>query len=141
MLIVARRRRTRGDVRGVCAASVAAHPRRRNASERQTFTMKFWPLLIVALWASSSSPDSNRISSRARPPVRPGLEVLLTDSMQLVRDRRVGLVTNRAGIDRAGIPAAVRLRAAGVRVVALFSPEHGFGGTAAPGEAVTTSTD
>jgi uncharacterized protein YbbC (DUF1343 family) len=61
--------------------------------------------------------------------------------MHLVRDRRVGLVTNQAGVDRAGVPAAVRLHAAGVKLVALFSPEHGLRGTAAPGETVASSTD
>src|SRR5262245_19595815 len=95
--------------------------------------MKLWPLLVVGLVGPSPIP--------ARAPVRPGLEVLLSDSIGLVRGRGVGLVTNRAGIDRAGVPAAVRLREAGVRLVALFSPEHGFGGAAAPGETVASSTD
>ena len=35
----------------------------------------------------------------------------------------------------------VRLRAAGVRLVALFSPEHGFRGAADPGAAVASSVD
>jgi uncharacterized protein YbbC (DUF1343 family) len=74
-------------------------------------------------------------------PVRPGLEVLLSDSVHLVRGRRVGLVTNQAGVDRAGVSGVDRLRAAGVSLVALFSPEHGFRGTADPGAAVGSTTD
>jgi uncharacterized protein YbbC (DUF1343 family) len=79
----------------------------------------------------------------AAPPhqVRPGLEVLLQDSLHLVAGRRVGLVTNHTGIDRAGVHAVERLRAAGVGLVALFSPEHGFRGAAEPGEAVASSVD
>jgi uncharacterized protein YbbC (DUF1343 family) len=73
--------------------------------------------------------------------VHPGIEVLLADSMRLVRDRRVGLVTNQAGVDAGGISDVVRLRAAGVRLVALFSPEHGFRGAADPGAAVASSID
>ncbi len=73
--------------------------------------------------------------------VRPGLEVLLTDSLHLVRGRRVGLVSNQAGVDRHGVGAVEVLRGAGVRLTALFSPEHGFRGLAAPGEAVASSTD
>jgi len=73
--------------------------------------------------------------------VQPGLEVLLSDSAHLVRDRRVGLVTNQGGVDAAGLHAVERLRSAGINLVALFSPEHGFRGTAAPGEAVLTSRD
>ena len=73
--------------------------------------------------------------------MRPGIEVLLADSLHLVRDRRVGLVTNQAGVDADGISDVVRLRAAGIRLVALFSPEHGFRGAADPGAAVASSVD
>jgi uncharacterized protein YbbC (DUF1343 family) len=73
--------------------------------------------------------------------VRPGIEVLLADSAHLVSDRRVGLVTNQSGVDAEGISDVVRLRAAGVRLVALFSPEHGFRGAADPGAAVASSVD
>ncbi|MGH7526164.1 MAG: exo-beta-N-acetylmuramidase NamZ family protein [Gemmatimonadales bacterium] len=73
--------------------------------------------------------------------VRPGIEVLLADSLGLVRDRRVGLVTNQAGVDADGISDVVRLQTAGVRLVALFSPEHGFRGAADPGAAVASSVD
>jgi uncharacterized protein YbbC (DUF1343 family) len=67
--------------------------------------------------------------------------VLLTDSLHLVRGRRVGLVTNQAGVDAAGTPDLERLREAGIQLVALFSPEHGFRGTQAPGAEVPFSTD
>lgn len=77
----------------------------------------------------------------AAEPVRPGLEVLLADSLHLVSGRRVGLVTNHTGIDSDGVHAVERLRSAGVDLVALFSPEHGFRGAAAPGERVTSATD
>lgn len=73
--------------------------------------------------------------------VQPGIEVLLGDSLHLVTGRRVGLVTNQSGIDRHGARNVDRLRAAGVQVTALFSPEHGFRGIAAPGEKVGTTTD
>ena len=73
--------------------------------------------------------------------VRPGIEVLLADSARLVRDRRVGLVTNQSGVDASGVSDVVRLRAAGVRLVALFSPEHGFRGAADPGAAVASTVD
>jgi len=67
--------------------------------------------------------------------------VLLADSAHLVRGRRVGLVTNQSGVDASGVSDVVRLRAAGVRLVALFSPEHGFRGAADPGAAVASSVD
>jgi uncharacterized protein YbbC (DUF1343 family) len=66
--------------------------------------------------------------------VRPGISVLLTDSIGLIRGRRVGLLTNQTGIDERGESDIERLRSAaatgaGARLVTLFSPEHGIRGT------------
>lgn len=66
--------------------------------------------------------------------VRPGISVLLSDSLALVRGRRVGLLTNQTGVDEHGESDIELLRgdvahAAGVRLVTLFSPEHGIRGT------------
>jgi uncharacterized protein YbbC (DUF1343 family) len=60
--------------------------------------------------------------------VRPGLEVLLANNLQLVRHRRIGLVTNQSGVDRSGARGLDRLLAAGLRVTAVFAPEHGLAG-------------
>jgi uncharacterized protein YbbC (DUF1343 family) len=73
--------------------------------------------------------------------VRPGVEVLLTDSIAILEGRRVGLVTNQSGVDRAGVHEIDRLRAAGVNLVVLFSPEHGLRGTAGPGMSVESAVD
>ena len=73
--------------------------------------------------------------------VRPGIDVLLDDSMSLVRNRRVGFVTNLNAVDRDGHSAIARLREAGVQLVALFGPEHGLSATAAPGEKVANAVD
>ncbi len=75
------------------------------------------------------------------PSVRPGIDVLLSDSLHLVRGRKVGLVTNRTGVDAQGRSDIDRLREAGIELVALFSPEHGFRGHAAPGEKVGSTRD
>jgi uncharacterized protein YbbC (DUF1343 family) len=67
--------------------------------------------------------------------VRPGITVLLEDSVHLVRGKRVGLLTNQTGIDAHGtsdidlLTSDPRATAAGIRVVTLFSPEHGIRGT------------
>jgi uncharacterized protein YbbC (DUF1343 family) len=73
--------------------------------------------------------------------VRPGIDVLLADSLAMLHGRRVGVVTNQAAVDALGISDVVRLRSAGVRLVALFSPEHGFRGAAEPGAEVASSID
>lgn len=64
----------------------------------------------------------------AAPPVRPGIDVLLDDSLHLVRDRRVGLLANHAGRDARGVEDLTRLRDAGITVTAIFAPEHGWRG-------------
>ena len=67
--------------------------------------------------------------------VRPGITVLLDDSVHLIRGRRIALLTNHTGIDARGVAdidlltADPRATAAGVRLVALFAPEHGIRGT------------
>ena len=77
-----------------------------------------------------------------RRPVLAGVDVLFADSARLVTGQRVGLITNAAAVDRAGVPTIDRLaHAPGVRLVALFAPEHGIRGTAAPGAAVGDTVD
>lgn len=69
------------------------------------------------------------------PTVRPGISVLLDDSIHLVRGKRIGLVTNQAGLDEHGastidlLASDPRAVAAGVQLAALFAPEHGIRGT------------
>ena len=52
-----------------------------------------------------------------------------------------GWSPTRPASTRSGISDVERLQAAGVRLVALFSPEHGFRGAADPGAAVASSID
>jgi uncharacterized protein YbbC (DUF1343 family) len=68
--------------------------------------------------------------------VRPGLSVLLDDSIALIAGKRVALVTNQTGVDEKGRSAVDLLAAdprsvrAKVQLVRLFAPEHGVRGTA-----------
>ncbi len=60
-----------------------------------------------------------------------GIDVLEREGFARLRGRRVGLVTSTSGVDRSGARTADVLHAApGVKLVALFSPEHGLGGGA-----------
>lgn len=97
-----------------------------------------WGLRVVPLLAACSGAAPGSVDPA---PIRSGLEVLVEDSLHLLRGARVGLVSNQAGIDRHGTSGVDLLLAAGVRLTALYSPEHGFRGTAAPGEAVASSSD
>ena len=96
-----------------------------------------------------------------------GVDILLRDSLHLLEDRRVGLITNHTGLswpaapyDRSESPAGSatapgrrlsledavstidRLAAhPALELVALFSPEHGIRGRAEAGEAVGGGVD
>jgi len=61
--------------------------------------------------------------------VRPGIEVLLSDSIGVVTGKRVALLTNHTGVDRLGRRDVDLLRGVpGVRLIAILSPEHGLRG-------------
>jgi uncharacterized protein YbbC (DUF1343 family) len=69
--------------------------------------------------------------------VRPGIEVLLEDSLACVMGRRLGLVTNQTGIDGEGRSTIRRLHERrDLRLLRLFSPEHGLDGSRPAGETV-----
>lgn len=75
--------------------------------------------------------------------VRTGIEVLLTDSIHLIRGKRVGLITNHTAISGPlGKSTADLLHAApGVKLTALFGPEHGIRGIAPAGDHIANSVD
>jgi len=60
-----------------------------------------------------------------------GIDVLERDGFKQLEKMKVGLVTNHSGRDRSGVATIDILnRATGVKLVALFSPEHGIRGLA-----------
>ncbi len=61
--------------------------------------------------------------------VQTGLDVLATQGFAPLRGKRVGLVTNHTGLSRDGRRNVDLMIGAGIKVTALFSPEHGIGGT------------
>ncbi len=86
--------------------------------------------------------DSTQQPVRSTEPVRPGIEVFLSAVPEPIRGQRIGLITNNAGIDRAGA-SDIDLIAAhpDVKLVALFAAEHGIRGAAAAGEKVADDRD
>jgi uncharacterized protein YbbC (DUF1343 family) len=69
--------------------------------------------------------------------VKPGIEVLLEKHLDLVKGKRIGLITNPTGAD-AGLRSTIDLFRSNpaVDLVALYSPEHGVRGNAQAGEYV-----
>ncbi len=70
-------------------------------------------------------------------PVRPGISVLLDERRDLLHGRRVGVLTGPSGVLPDLISSAEALRRV-ANVRALFGPEHGLLGAAAPGEHIAS---
>lgn len=71
-----------------------------------------------------------------------GIEVLLHDRPDLIRGKRVGLITNPTGVDRELVSDVDLLaHTPGVHLVALFGPEHGIRGAHQAGASVGSDRD
>jgi uncharacterized protein YbbC (DUF1343 family) len=90
------------------------------------------PLLIFFCGAQSPAPSA----------VRPGVEVFLSSVPQALQGKRVGLITNHAGVDRAGTSAIdLFAKHPDLTLVALFAAEHGIRGDAEAGATVADGRD
>jgi uncharacterized protein YbbC (DUF1343 family) len=71
-----------------------------------------------------------------------GIDVLEAQGFESLKGKQVGLITNQTGVDSEGRSTAdVLARAPGVKLIALFSPEHGIRGRIAHGQEVETIID
>ena len=90
------------------------------------------PMRSAALQVQSPLTASGRVQT--------GIDALEAQNFAPLRGKRVGLITNQTGVDLGGKRTIdILSRAPGVKLVALFSPEHGIEGTAEG--AVASATD
>ena len=74
--------------------------------------------------------------------VQTGIEVLTVSNFELLKGKNVGLITNPTGIDRYFRTTTDLLyNAPGVKLVALYGPEHGVRGDFAAGDKIETTID
>jgi uncharacterized protein YbbC (DUF1343 family)/CubicO group peptidase (beta-lactamase class C family) len=91
-----------------------------------------WDPLEIAQagFGASDTPD----------PVQPGIEVLAASGYTALKGKKIGIITNHSGINRARRSTIALLRSApGVNLRAIFSPEHGLAGKL--DEKVASGTD
>ena len=75
-------------------------------------------------------------------PVRPGIETFLANVPRTLRGKRVGLITNHSGIDRARTSDIDLIaKHKHLKLAALLAPEHGIRGTVEAGEQIVDETD
>jgi uncharacterized protein YbbC (DUF1343 family)/CubicO group peptidase (beta-lactamase class C family) len=89
------------------------------------------PVLVSTAGAAEAAAESPAPPARAGTRVLTGLDVLAQQNFTLFAGYAVGLVTNQTGIDARGRRAIDLIaEAPGVRLQAVFSPEHGVTGAA-----------
>jgi uncharacterized protein YbbC (DUF1343 family) len=103
-------------------------------------------LLLSGLYGPGRAPLAAAASSNggvlASAVIKPGVEVLCDEYAAALAGKRVGILTNPTGVDRALVSTIDRVRALpGVRVVRLFAPEHGLRGAFAAGAQVDENRD
>ena len=81
-------------------------------------------------------------ASASKPVVKTGIEVLRDRGFDILIGKRVGLVTNPSGVDRhLNSTVDILYNAPGVRLVALYGPEHGVRGDVYAGGKVADAKD
>jgi len=84
---------------------------------------------VARLNSNSARAAANETTADAQ--VLTGIDVLERDGFKALAGLRIGLVTNQTGRDRAGRSTIdILFKAPGVKLSALFSPEHGIRGLA-----------
>jgi uncharacterized protein YbbC (DUF1343 family) len=106
--------------------------------EPQAFPVKRW----ISFYLLISTLVFLNVSSCRRSPtdfskVKPGIEVFLENHIDLIKGKRVGLVTNPTGVDtHLKTDIELLFQHPEINLTALYGPEHGVRGNAQAGEYV-----
>jgi uncharacterized protein YbbC (DUF1343 family) len=119
----------RGRVASIVAASITDTNAEAARAESARFSAEMLASLAKLTGASAAANTASATGAGADSEVLTGIDVLARDGFKQLANLRVGLVTNHTGRDRRGRATIDVLRAApNVKLVALFSPEHGIRG-------------
>ena len=89
--------------------------------------------VFAAGCAENANKAENKVPQENRQ-VLTGLDVLERDGFKQLDGKRVGIITNHSSVNLKGENAVdVLYRAKNVKLVKIFSPEHGFRGIANEG--------
>ncbi len=102
-------------------------------------------LVIILMLVLSAFPAEKEVAAHKKKKdnkVTPGVEVLLDDQKELLKGKKVGLITNPTGIDSKMNSIVDLLHDdSDIELTALFGPEHGVRGDAQAGEYVESYID
>lgn len=100
------------------------------------------PSLVARAGFAEAAAVAGPASAEVRLPVRTGAEILLRDSLHLVRGKRVGLITNPTALAADGRHTIDLLNAhPDVQLAVLFGPEHGLRGGVDAGVRIASGID
>jgi uncharacterized protein YbbC (DUF1343 family)/CubicO group peptidase (beta-lactamase class C family) len=121
-----------GALRGRVASIVASSIVDASASKaREQAGNSAAELLTSLARLNANSRTGNTPAAASDAQVLTGIDVLERDGFKQLKGMRIGLVTNQTGRDRLGRTTIdVLFKAPDVKLVALFSPEHGIRGLA-----------
>lgn len=105
-------------------------------------------LFLLACTLGACAESGQQAPAQAETPapmagkVKPGIDVLIARGFDILRGKRVGLITNPTGVT-ADLRSTIDVlnEATEVELVALFGPEHGVRGNIFAGKQVETFTD
>jgi uncharacterized protein YbbC (DUF1343 family) len=107
-----------------------------NESSRRVFRIRSFhafslSAILIGIFFLLSAPAREASAKLADEHTKPGIDVLEQESFASLQGKRVGLITNQTGVDSRGRRTIdVLAHADGVKLAAIFSPEHGIGGNA-----------
>ena len=109
---------------------------------------KIFAVAVAAMMAMGASAQTAHVctdcchSQKSPRTVKPGIEVLRDRGFEGLKGKRVGLITNPTGIDNNLKPTVdILAEAPGVKLTALYAPEHGVRGDAHAGDTVQNIVD
>ena len=109
---------------------------------------KIFAVAIASMMAMGASAQTAHVctdcchSQKSPRTVKPGIEVLRDRGFEGLKGKRVGLITNPTGIDNNLKPTVdILAEAPGVKLTALYAPEHGVRGDAHAGDTVQNIVD
>lgn len=118
----------------------AMEPLRPRMSNEWRFPLSIAVATALLLSSPSTTPAGQRGGKTHVARVQTGLDVLEAEKFVPLKGKRVGLITNHTGMDSQERSTVQLLaHAQGVKLVALFSPEHGIAGHS--DDRVATSRD
>ena len=95
---------------------------------------RFATVAVGFLLASCATPPPQVFQGQQGGPFRLGADVLAGNGYDLLRGKRIGLITNQTSVNGSGTLTRVAMKRAGVNLVALYAPEHGIDGTIVAGK-------